>query len=83
VYDTPLEETLSGVSAAHEAGMFRRFGLSNYPPADVQKMYDVCKANNFVTPSVYQGNYSAVARGQEERLLPLLRKLGIASYAYS
>ena len=83
VYDTPLEETLSGVSAAYEAGMFQRFGLSNYPPADVQKVYDVCKANNFVLPTVYQGNYSAVARGQEDRLLPLLRKLGIAFYAYS
>lgn len=83
VYDTPLEETLSGVNAAYEAGLFRRFGLSNYPPTDVQKVYDVCKAKNFVLPSVYQGNYSAIARGQEDRLLPLLRKLGISFYAYS
>jgi aryl-alcohol dehydrogenase-like predicted oxidoreductase len=32
---------------------------------------------------VYQGNYSAVARAQEIELLPLLRKLKIAFYAYS
>jgi aflatoxin B1 aldehyde reductase len=83
IYDTPLKDTLSGVNAVFEAGMFRRFGLSNYPPEDVQKVYDVCKANNFVLPSVYQGSYSAISRGQEYRILPLLRKLGIAFYAYS
>lgn len=83
VYNVPLEEYLSGVNDAYKAGMFQRFGLSNYPPADVQKVYEVCKANNFVLPSVYQGNYSALARAQEQQLLPLLRKLNIAFYAYS
>lgn len=34
-------------------------------------------------PSVYQGNYNAVARLQETILFPTLRQLGIAFYAYS
>ena len=32
---------------------------------------------------MYQGNYSAVARKQEDELFPLLRKLGMSFYAYS
>ncbi|KAI8653433.1 HET domain-containing protein [Fusarium keratoplasticum] len=39
--------------------------------------------NNYVLPSVYQGNYSAITHKAEEELFPLLRKLGVAFYAYS
>lgn len=83
IYNVPVEETLSGVDAAYRTGAFERFGLSNYPAADVQKVYDTCKANGFVLPTVYQGSYSAITRNQEETLIPLLRKLGISFYAYS
>ncbi|KIW88390.1 uncharacterized protein Z519_10959 [Cladophialophora bantiana CBS 173.52] len=79
----PLEETLAGVNEVYKTGVFKRFGLSNYSPADVQKVYDVCKANNYVLPTVYQGNYSPVARRQETELFPTLTKLNIAFYAYS
>ncbi|KAM6509743.1 hypothetical protein FALCPG4_017391 [Fusarium falciforme] len=82
-YKTPFEETLAGVDAAYRAGIFRRFGLSNFPMKDVQRIYDICKKNNYVLPSVYQGNYSAITRKVEEELFPLLRKLGVAFYAYS
>jgi aflatoxin B1 aldehyde reductase len=34
-------------------------------------------------PTVYQGNYSAVARIPEKDLFPLLRKLNFSFYAYS
>lgn len=79
----PVEEALAGVNDAYNAGMFRRFGLSNYSPTEVQMVYDICQANNFVLPTVYQGNYSAVARKPEEDLFPVLRKLSISFYAYS
>ncbi|OAP64159.1 hypothetical protein AYL99_00131 [Fonsecaea erecta] len=79
---TPLEETLAGVNEVYKTGVFKRFGLSNYSAADVQKVY-LCKANNYVLPTVYQGNYSPVARRQETELFPTLRKLGLAFYAYS
>ena len=78
-----LEETLAGVQEVYNTGVFKRFGLSNYSPEDVQKAYDIAKKNNYVLPTVYQGNYSPVARLQEDKLFPLLRKLGIAFYAYS
>ncbi|ETI27209.1 hypothetical protein G647_09892 [Cladophialophora carrionii CBS 160.54] len=78
-----LEETLAGVNEVYKTGVFKRFGLSNYSPADVQKVYDIAKEKGYVLPTVYQGNYSPVARRQETELFPVLRKLGIAFYAYS
>jgi len=79
----PLSDTLAGINEIHKQGVFKRFGLSNYKVEDVQKVYDHCKENNYVLPSAYQGNYSAVARLQETLLFPTLRKLGMAFYAYS
>jgi aflatoxin B1 aldehyde reductase len=46
-------------------------------------VYDVAEQNGFVKPTVFQGNYSAVARLLEDDLFPVLRKLQIAFYAYS
>lgn len=81
--ETPLEEQLAGVDAAYQMGAFEKFGLSNYTPAQVQAVYDVCKEKGYVLPTVYQGLYSPVNRKAEEELLPLLRKLGIAFNSYS
>jgi aflatoxin B1 aldehyde reductase len=75
----PIEETLAGVNELYKEGWFRRFGLSNFFAEDVQKIYDICEREGYPLPSVYQGDYSAIARKQEEELLPTLRKLGIVS----
>ncbi|KAJ7155135.1 NADP-dependent oxidoreductase domain-containing protein, partial [Mycena filopes] len=79
----PLEDALLGVNTAFKAGHFKRFGLSNFSAADVQRAYDICKEKGYPLPTVYQANYSAVARKQEELLIPTLRKLNIAFYVYS
>lgn len=80
---TPISETMAGVQEIYQLGLFKRFGLSNYAAEDVQKIYDYNKEQGYVLPTVYQGNYSPVARKQETLLFPTLRKLGIAFYAYS
>ncbi|KAK7897671.1 hypothetical protein LTR67_004301 [Exophiala xenobiotica] len=80
---TDIEETTAGVNEAHKLGLFKRFGLSNYSAEDVQAVYDTCKKNGYVLPTVYQGNYSPVARLQETKLFPTIRKLNMAFYAYS
>ncbi|KAK5049454.1 hypothetical protein LTR84_004383 [Exophiala bonariae] len=80
---TPIEETLAGVQEIYQLGLFKRFGVSNFKPEAVQQVYDHCKEQGYVLPTVYQGNYSPVARRQETTLFPVLRKLGIAFYAYS
>ncbi|KAK5117596.1 hypothetical protein LTR62_005018 [Meristemomyces frigidus] len=81
--DTDIAETLAGINAVHQKGFFKRFGLSNYQATDVRKIHAHCKEKGYVLPTVYQGNYSAVARKQEQVLFPTLRELGIAFYAYS
>ena len=50
-------------------------------PADVQRIYDIQSAAKSVLPTVYQGNYNAVARHVEQSLFPLLRKLKISFLA--
>ncbi|KAK0100780.1 hypothetical protein ONS95_007229 [Cadophora gregata] len=79
----PIEETLAGIREAYAAGKFKRFGLSNFRPDDVQKIYDIQASAKSVLPTVFQGNYSAVARHIESDLFPLLRKLKMSFYAYS
>jgi len=80
---TPIEETLSAIQELYAAGKFKRFGLSNFRPEDVQKIYDIQAAAGSVLPSVFQGNYNAVSRHIENDLFPLLHKLKISFYAYS
>ncbi|KAF7337476.1 Aldehyde reductase like protein [Mycena sanguinolenta] len=78
-----MEDQLRGIDEAYKEGYFKRFGLSNYKAADVQRVYDICTEKGYPLPAVYQGNYSAVARRAETEILPTLRKLGIAFYVYS
>lgn len=79
----PFEDTLAGINEVHKAGIFRRFGLSNFTAEQVQQVYDIAKSKGYVLPTVYQGNYNPVARHLETQLFPTLRKLGIHFYAYS
>lgn len=79
----PFKDTLSGLDALHKRGAFKRLGLSNFLAHEVDEIVKVAKDNNFVVPSVYQGNYSAVARRTETEILPTLRKHNMAFYAYS
>lgn len=77
--NTPVEETLEAVNEVYKKGWFKRFGLSNFFAKDVQKIYDICKEKGYPLPTVYQGNYSPVARKQESVLFPTLRKLNMVS----
>ena len=76
-------DMLKGINDAYKAGYFKRFGLSNYKANEVKQIYALCQEKGYPLPTVYQGNYSAVARRQETELFPTLRKLNIAFYAYS
>jgi len=78
-----FKDTLSGVNELYKQGAFKRLGLSNFSAEDVEEVVKVSKENNWVVPSVYQGNYSAVARRTETEIFPTLRKHNIAFYAYS
>ncbi|KAF7555930.1 hypothetical protein G7Z17_g1812 [Cylindrodendrum hubeiense] len=83
VRETPLEAALAGIDRLHKAGRFKRFGLSNFLPSEVEEVIRIAKEKNYVLPTVYQGNYSPVARKLEDILFPILRQHNIAFYAYS
>lgn len=80
---TPLEDTLAGVNELYKSGAFKQFGLSNFSAQDVEDVIRISKEKGYVLPTVYQGNYSAFARRTETEIFPVLRKHGIAFYAYS
>ena len=50
---------------------------------EVAEIVGICKANDYVMPSVYQGIYNAIHRKVEPELIPCLRKFGIAFYAFN
>jgi aflatoxin B1 aldehyde reductase len=79
----PWEEQLAATNELYKQGVFKRLGLSNFTAEQVQEVYDISKKNGYPLPTVYQGNYNAVARASEDLLFPTLRNLGIAFYAYS
>lgn len=80
--DTPLEITCAALDDAFRHGKFDRFGISNYTVDEVQRIVHICERDGFVKPTVYQGQYNAIARNGEADLFPLLRRCGISFYAY-
>lgn len=80
---TPLEKTLEACHDHHRRGRFRALGLSNFPPAEVLQVRDLCQARGWIAPTVYQGMYNAITRAVEPELLPLLSRLGIAFQAFN
>ena len=80
---TSMEELLASIDSEYRAGKFKRFGLSNYLAEEVEEVVRICREKNYVVPSVYQGNYSAVARRAEKEIFPTLRKHNMSFYAYS
>jgi aflatoxin B1 aldehyde reductase len=79
---TPLEVTLAEVDKLHKEGYFTRFGISNFMSWEVASICEICRNNNWIQPTVYQGIYNALARGVETELVPCLRFYGIALYAF-
>jgi aflatoxin B1 aldehyde reductase len=104
---TPMDEQAKAMDEASREGKFKRFGISNFSPEQVEELVGIagregewfafcpiwyCRfcsrseiwlLTGYVKPSVYQGQYNLLARKGEVDLLPVLRKHGIAYYAYS
>lgn len=79
---TPLEEQCRAIGKLHKEGKFDQFGISNLNEKAVTQIYEYCKKEGYVLPTVYQGGYNAVQRGNEKTLLPLLRQYGISFYSW-
>ncbi|KAL0937005.1 aflatoxin b1 aldehyde reductase member 2 [Colletotrichum truncatum] len=81
--ETPFREACEAMNQAHTEGKIKHWGISNYSAEEVQTFVDICNEHGFVKPSVYQGQYNPIVRSNEKELFPLLRKNGIAFYAFS
>ncbi|KAG0200977.1 hypothetical protein BGX33_010657 [Mortierella sp. NVP41] len=82
-HETPFEETLKAIDDLYREGLFERFGLSNYSSWNVALIYELCKQNGYVLPSVYQGMFNPIARSVTTELLPCLKHFNIGFYAYN
>ncbi|KAL7843262.1 hypothetical protein AOLI_G00247740 [Acnodon oligacanthus] len=82
-HQTPIQDTLQACNELHKEGKFKELGLSNYASWEVAEIYSICKHNNWVIPTVYQGMYNATTRQVEKELIPCLRHFGIRFYVYN
>ncbi|KAJ5692514.1 hypothetical protein N7462_001937 [Penicillium macrosclerotiorum] len=80
--NTPFEDTLREVNKLHQEDRFTFLGLSNYMAWEVSQICEICKRNEWIVPTVYQGVYHALQRSIEGELIPCLRKYGISLYAF-
>ncbi|KAI7828105.1 Aldo/keto reductase [Gamsiella multidivaricata] len=82
-FATPFEVTIKAVNELYREGLFERFGLSNYASWQVALIHELCKQNDYVLPTVYQGMYNPIARSVVPELLPCLKHFNIGFYAYN
>ncbi|ASJ71029.1 aldo/keto reductase family protein [Granulosicoccus antarcticus] len=81
--DVPIRDSLRAVASLHWQGKFVRFGLSNYAAWQVAEIVEICRAEEWIQPTVYQGMYNALTRDVERELFPCLSNYGIAFHAYN
>ncbi|XP_055016308.1 aflatoxin B1 aldehyde reductase member 3-like [Boleophthalmus pectinirostris] len=81
-HNNPIQDTLRACNDLHKEGKFKELGLSNYASWEVAEIVSICKHNNWIVPTVYQGMYNATKRQVETELFPCLRYFGISFYAY-
>ncbi|KAI0147074.1 putative oxidoreductase [Xylariaceae sp. FL1272] len=75
---TPLEEQIRAFVDQIAQGHCKKWGVSNVPVPMLEEMLEICEKNGWQKPSCYQGVYNLVSRGMEAKLLPVLRKHGMA-----
>jgi len=74
---TPIEDTVGAMADLVQAGKVRYIGLSEAGPGTIRRAHAVHPV------SAVQTEYSLWERGLEEKVLPVLRELGIGLVAYS
>jgi aflatoxin B1 aldehyde reductase len=74
---------MKAVNDLYQEGKFSRLGISNYMAWEVAQICELCRANDWIQPVVYQGVYNALHRSVEPELFPCLRKYNMAFYNYN
>jgi diketogulonate reductase-like aldo/keto reductase len=76
----PLAETVGAFERLVDAGLVRHWGVSNLDAADLDELVRLPAGAKCAVNQVY---YNLFRRGIERRLLPVSRKRGIVTMAYS
>jgi aryl-alcohol dehydrogenase-like predicted oxidoreductase len=74
--NVPIEDTVGAIKEMVDAGYVRRIGLSEVGPETIRRAAAVHPIADL------QIEYSLISRGVEDRILPILRELGIGMTAY-
>lgn len=78
--DTPLEETMDGLTRAVESGKVRYVGFSEWTPEQIQAAIDIPGVVRFVSS---QPQYSMLWRVIEQAVIPLCEANGIGQIVWS
>jgi aryl-alcohol dehydrogenase-like predicted oxidoreductase len=74
--NVPIEETVGAIADLVQAGYVRHIGLSEVGAETIRKAHAVHPIADL------QIEYSLISRGLEDKILPILRELGIGMTAY-
>ena len=82
-YDTPLEETMEGLTRAVDSGKVRYIGFSEWPADRIQAALDLSKSHSFAKFVSSQPQYSLLWREPEEEVIPLCAAHGVSQIVWS
>jgi aryl-alcohol dehydrogenase-like predicted oxidoreductase len=81
--ETPIEETLDGISALLEAQKIRAWGVSNYASWQILEMIHVADARKMPRPRIAQQLYNVLLRQLDVEYFAFARRYGIHTTVYN
>lgn len=78
--DTPLEETMEGLTEAVKSGKVRWLGFSEWSAAQIEAAFAVSNVEPFVSS---QPQYSIFWRGPEKNVFPVCARRGVSQIVWS
>lgn len=80
--NTPLEETMEALAQSVIQGKSLYVGISNYPPEQTEKAYDILRSMN-MRCLIHQNKYSMLMRDPEQGLFQTFKRLQIGCIVFS
>ncbi len=81
--ETPLEETIWAIHNFICSGKIIYWGTSEWSAEQIQEAHAICEKRGWHKPIINQPNYSLLARGIEDAILPTCQKLGMGTANFS
>ena len=75
--ETTLYDVLETAQGLYRSGAFKYLGLSNMSAWEVVRAHAICKENQWIVPTIYQGMYNPLTRQVEPELIPALKSLNL------